>query len=70
VDLAGKAVGINIARAGRTESFAIPDDVVRPLIDELLSGKFPPPGDPEPTIATDLVDESDPSASPSDTSGR
>ncbi len=43
VDLSGKAIGINIARAGRTESYAIPDDVVRQAVDELLTGKFPPP---------------------------
>ena len=43
VDLSGAAFGINIARAGRTESYAIPDDIVRPVIDELLSGKRPPP---------------------------
>jgi serine protease Do len=53
IDLSGRAIGINIARAGRTESYAIPDDVLRPLIDELLSGKYPPPGDHTPTLATD-----------------
>lgn len=57
VDLSGRAVGINIARAGRTESYAIPDDIVRPLIDELLSGKYPPPGGQEPTVAADLGEE-------------
>jgi serine protease Do len=35
VDLDGKAIGINIARAGRTESYAIPTEVVRPLIEKL-----------------------------------
>ena len=43
VDLSGKAIGINIARAGRTESYAIPDDVVRQAIDELSTGNYPPP---------------------------
>ena len=68
VDLSGRAVGINIARAGRTESYAIPDDVIRSLIDELLAGDYPPPGEREPTVAADLAE--DPSTSPpeSDTS--
>lgn len=43
VDLSGKVVGINIARAGRTESFALPGDVVRGLIADLQSGKLAPP---------------------------
>jgi serine protease Do len=42
VDLDGKAVGINIARAGRTESFAIPSEAVLPLLRELSSGKLTP----------------------------
>ncbi len=39
VDLDGKTVGINIARAGRTETYAIPSENVRALIDELKKGK-------------------------------
>jgi serine protease Do len=35
VDLDGKVVGMNIARAGRTETYAIPEDVVRRLVEEL-----------------------------------
>jgi len=35
VDLDGKTVGINIARAGRTESYAIPSEAVRPLLEKL-----------------------------------
>ncbi|MFI5380275.1 MAG: S1C family serine protease [Tepidisphaerales bacterium] len=35
VDLDGKAIGINIARAGRTESYAIPADVVKAVVEEL-----------------------------------
>jgi serine protease Do len=58
IDLAGRAIGINIARAGRTESYAIPDDVLRPLIDELLSGNYPPPGEHTPTLATEPGQES------------
>ncbi|MCA9054449.1 MAG: PDZ domain-containing protein [Planctomycetaceae bacterium] len=35
IGLSGKAFGINIARAGRTETYALPADLVRPVIDEL-----------------------------------
>lgn len=37
VDLDGAAVGINIARAGRTETYALPANLVLPLIEELRS---------------------------------
>jgi serine protease Do len=43
VDLDGKAIGINIARAGRTETFAIPAETIKPLLDDLKSGKLAPP---------------------------
>ncbi len=42
VDLSGKAVGINIARAGRTESYAAPADKVQALLTDLESGKLAP----------------------------
>jgi serine protease Do len=42
VDLDGKVIGINIARAGRTESYAAPTEAVLPLLYDLLSGKLPP----------------------------
>jgi serine protease Do len=42
VDLDGKAIGINIARAGRTESYAIPADAVQGLLVDLMSGKLAP----------------------------
>jgi serine protease Do len=42
VDLDGKAVGVNIARAGRTESYALPAELVRKLLPELKSGKLAP----------------------------
>jgi serine protease Do len=45
VDLDGKAVGINIARAGRTESYAVPSDVVRDLLPQLMSGQLAPPSE-------------------------
>jgi serine protease Do len=47
VDLDGKAVGINIARAGRTESYAIPTEAVLALLGDLMSGKLAPKEDPD-----------------------
>jgi serine protease Do len=40
VDLDGKAVGVNIARGGRTESYAIPAEVVRGLLADVKAGKL------------------------------
>jgi serine protease Do len=47
VDLDGKVVGINIARAGRVESYAIPAQAVRELLPDLLSGKLAPKDSPK-----------------------
>lgn len=44
VDLDGKAVGINVARAGRVESYAIAAAAVEPLLEALKSGKLAPKG--------------------------
>ena len=43
VDLDGKVIGINIARAGRTETYALPAEAVKPLLKDLQSGKLAPP---------------------------
>lgn len=43
VDLSGKAVGVNIARAGRAETYALPADEVVPLLKGLKSGRPAPP---------------------------
>jgi serine protease Do len=43
VELSGRAIGINIARAGRTETFAIPAREVLAILDDLKSGKLAPP---------------------------
>ncbi len=43
VDLDGKAFGINIARAGRTTTYVLPADLILPTLDDLKSGKLPPP---------------------------
>jgi len=48
VDLDGKVLGVNIARAGRTESYAIPSEVITPLLKDLKSGKLAPPKKDEP----------------------
>jgi len=42
VDLSGKVIGVNIARAGRTESYAIPADRVQSLVIDLKTGQFSP----------------------------
>jgi serine protease Do len=42
VDLDGRFVGINIARADRTASYIIPAVSIRPLIDDLKRGKYSP----------------------------
>jgi len=40
VDLNGNVIGINIARAGRTESYAVPAEAIVPLLRDLRSGKM------------------------------
>jgi serine protease Do len=42
VDLKGRVVGINISRAGRVETWAIPAEIVQSLLDELKSGRLAP----------------------------
>jgi serine protease Do len=37
VDLSGRVVGLNIARAGRVESYALPAATVRPILSKLMS---------------------------------
>lgn len=43
-DIDGKVLGINIARAGRVESWALPVEVIKPVLADLKAGKYPPPG--------------------------
>ncbi len=45
VNLDGEVIGFNIARAGRTESYAVPMKVVHALLFDLMSGKLAPPKD-------------------------
>lgn len=42
VDLDGRCVGINIARAGRVNSYALPTSIILPLVAELKAGKYSP----------------------------
>ncbi len=42
VDLEGHVIGLNIARAGRVESHAVPSETIRPLLEDLMTGKMPP----------------------------
>jgi len=42
VTLDGKVIGLNIARGGRVESYAIPSDVINSLMPDLKSGKLAP----------------------------
>lgn len=44
VDLDGRVVAFNIARAGRTESYALPTEVVRSRLLDLMSGRLAPVG--------------------------
>jgi serine protease Do len=51
VDLDGKVVGVNICRAGRTESYAVPAEVIQPLLPDLMSGRLAPRPTPPMTTA-------------------
>ena len=42
VDLSGKAIGINIARAGRVSSLALTSKVVLPILEKLKTGDYSP----------------------------
>jgi serine protease Do len=42
VDLDGNVLGINIARAGRVETWVLPSEVILPLLPDFKAGKFAP----------------------------
>jgi serine protease Do len=42
VDVDGHVIGLNIAREGRTATYALPADVIVPLIEPMKSGKLAP----------------------------
>lgn len=50
VDLQGRVVGINVARGGRTETYAVPTDVLLPLVAALKHG--PSDATAEPRVAS------------------
>lgn len=41
VNLNGEAVGVNIARAGRVETYALPGEVVEALLPDLMASRYP-----------------------------
>lgn len=41
VNLDGKVIGITISRAGRTENWAVPSEVVRPVLMDLMTEQLP-----------------------------
>lgn len=43
VDLDGRVLGINIARAGRVETWTLPAEVITPILKDLKAGKYPAP---------------------------
>jgi serine protease Do len=45
LDLDGKILGINIARAGRVETWALPAEIIKPIYEELKARKHPAPKD-------------------------
>jgi serine protease Do len=49
VNLEGKVLGINISRAGRVESYAIPSEAVRPLVEKLKMKKLEKSPEPDKT---------------------
>jgi len=55
VDLDGKVIGINIARAGRVETYALPVEVVEGLIPDLLAGVYP--AATQPAVVVTPVDD-------------
>jgi len=54
VNLDSQLIGINIARAGRTETYALPADTIRSLLPELMSGALAP-GSPESLATRDIT---------------
>lgn len=59
VDLDGKVVGINIARAGRTESYALPSENVQMVLFDLMSGKLTPVASTQSPTASGQLAESE-----------
>lgn len=45
LDIDGNVIGINIARAGRVASFAVPSNIIRTVLPDMIAGKFAPRSD-------------------------
>ena len=54
VDLDSKTVGINIARAGRVETYAVPAEAIVALLPDMEAGKFAPKETPVSTESDEL----------------
>lgn len=52
VDLDGRVIGLNIARAGRVETWALAEEDILPVFKDLKAGKFPLPKSEKPTKTT------------------
>lgn len=61
VDLEGRVVGFNIARSGRTESYAVPANIAVTRFFDLMSGNLAPAGssDDQANVTDDLDAEAD-----------
>ena len=59
VDLSGRVIGVNIARAGRTETYCIPSDVLLSLMYDLISGRLAPPKPESPAAVEDEAEPED-----------
>lgn len=66
VDLNGKVVGLNIARAGRTETYALPAELLLSRMADLMSGRLAPAAEEHPARPA-LAKPSRPQPSPSET---
>ena len=56
VDLDGNVIGINICRAGRVESWAVPAEVIRAVLPDLKSGKLAPTAADLTRLSPEMVD--------------
>lgn len=60
VDLDGTVLGLCIARAGRVETWVLPGEVIRPVLDEMKAGKHPVPAKAVKRPAVDPDNQSKP----------
>lgn len=51
-DIDGKVVGVNIARAGRVETYALAASIVKAIVEDMKAGKYAPPGSKPAEAAT------------------